>query len=255
MLYEKPGFPEDSEVVLCTVTKILPHSVFVVMDEYKKSGMIHISEISPGRIRNLNDFVTTGKKIVCKVLAVRKEQGHIDLSLRRTSEGQRREKVNQLKKEQKAEKIIEFLAKDLKTKTEEVYKEVTRNVFQEYEYLHECFEDIVNEETDIKSLKLPTKVEKPLLKLIQQRMVPPEVTIEGTLTMKSYLPQGVDLIKEAFDKIKDKTITSRYLGAGRYKITIRAKDYELAEEKLKTKIEPTVEFFQEKGGESNFVRV
>ena len=62
MLLKKQGFPEESELVLCTVTSVQYHSVFVDIDEYGKSGLIHISEVSPGRIRNIRDFVKEGKK-------------------------------------------------------------------------------------------------------------------------------------------------------------------------------------------------
>ena len=50
MLYRREGFPDEGEIVLCTVTKINPNSVFVNVDDYDKGGMVHISEISPGRI-------------------------------------------------------------------------------------------------------------------------------------------------------------------------------------------------------------
>jgi translation initiation factor 2 subunit 1 len=71
MLYHKTGIPEDSELVLCTVNKVLPNSVFVTLDEYGIDGLIHISEVSPGRIRNIRDFVKEGKKVVCKILKAR----------------------------------------------------------------------------------------------------------------------------------------------------------------------------------------
>ena len=71
MFYKKKGFPEEGELLLCTVKKILYHSVFVDLDEYEnKEGMIHISEVSPGRIRTLSDFVREGKKIICKVMNI-----------------------------------------------------------------------------------------------------------------------------------------------------------------------------------------
>ena len=93
MLYKKQGFPEESELVMCTVSNIQYHSVFADLDEYGRQGMIHISEISPGRIRNIRDYVKEGKKIVCKVLRVNSERGHIDLSLRRVNEAQRKNKI------------------------------------------------------------------------------------------------------------------------------------------------------------------
>jgi len=132
MLLKKQGFPEDSELVLCTVTNVQHHSVFARLDEYGKTGMIHISEVSPGRIRNLADFVKEGKVIVCKVLKVNLERGHIDLSLRRVSETQARKKKEDIKQEQKAEKIIQSLAEQLKRPAEEVYAEIAGPILKEY---------------------------------------------------------------------------------------------------------------------------
>ena len=103
MLYHKDGFPEENEAVMCTVTSVQYNSVFCTLDEYGKSGMIHISEVAPGRIRNIRDYVIEGKKVVCKVLRTDLERGHIDLSLRRVSEGQRRNLNMLLKQEQQAE--------------------------------------------------------------------------------------------------------------------------------------------------------
>ena len=112
-MIKKEGFPEEGELLLCTVTKIFGHSVFVNVEDYNRSGMIHISEISPGRIRNLRDYVVEGKKVVCVVLRVNKEKGHIDLSLRRVNESQKRKKLEDIKQEQKSEKIIETVAQEL----------------------------------------------------------------------------------------------------------------------------------------------
>ena len=74
MLFKKKGIPEDSELVLCTVTKIYPHCVFLSLDEYEhKSGMAHISEISPGRIRNIGDYVKLGSTAPKSIPVHRKE--------------------------------------------------------------------------------------------------------------------------------------------------------------------------------------
>ena len=135
MLLKKQGFPEESEIVLCTVTSVRYNSVFANLNEYNHSGMIHISEVSPGRIRNINDYVKEGKVVICKVLRVNKERGYIDLSLRRVNEGQRRAKVNEIKKEQKAEKIIEFVAKKLKKDIKEIYKTISDNILTKYDLL------------------------------------------------------------------------------------------------------------------------
>ena len=97
----------------------------------KTTGIIHISEISPGRIRNIRDFVKEGKKIICKVLRIYRERGHLDLSLRRVTESQKRQKKTQIKQEMLAERIIEFAAKDLDMTLKDLYKVVIDIVLKE----------------------------------------------------------------------------------------------------------------------------
>ena len=141
MLFKKQGFPEEGDSVLCTVTSVQYHSVFVNIDEYGKSGMIHISEVSPGRIRNIRDFVKEGKKIVCKVLRVNEEKGYIDLSLRRVNESEKRRKIDDIKKEQNSEKIVELAAQKIGIKTEQLYKEILDKISMDYASLHEFFDN------------------------------------------------------------------------------------------------------------------
>ncbi|MBU2637591.1 MAG: S1 RNA-binding domain-containing protein, partial [Nanoarchaeota archaeon] len=115
-MYLKKGIPEEGEIVLCRVRKILPHSVFVDLIEYSnKEAMVHISEIAPGRIRNIRDYVKEGKQVVCKVLQLNKERGTIDISLRRVSLQQKLKKEEGFKQEQKSEKMLELVAQKLKT--------------------------------------------------------------------------------------------------------------------------------------------
>ena len=113
MFYKKQGLPEIGEIVICTVKRVLPDSVFVELDEYDKEAMIHISEVAPGRIRNIRDFVKENKKVVCKILNINKEKGYVDLSLRRVNQAQKIHKNNEYKQEQKAEKILQYLSKKL----------------------------------------------------------------------------------------------------------------------------------------------
>src|SRR3989338_7299732 len=113
MLHKKKGIPEEEEIVLCKVTKIFPNAVFVELLEYGEQGIVHISEVSPGRIRNLRDFVSVDRQIVCKVLRVDKINRHLDLSLRRVNSTQRMQKLDEIKQELKAEALIKNLSQKL----------------------------------------------------------------------------------------------------------------------------------------------
>src|SRR3989338_8718292 len=258
MLLLKEGFPESEELVLCTVTKIFHNGVFVDLDEYAKGGMIHISEVSPGRIRNIRDFVVEGKKVVCKVLRVNKEKGHIDLSLRRVTESQRKKKIDEIKQEQKSEKIIEFVAKKLDIDQKKLYEDILGNISNKYTSLYHFFEDARSDEKIIKKLGLPEDVTELLNEAIKQRIKEAEVEIKGYFKLKSYAPSGVDMIRDALTKAegigKEKTAI-RYEGAGRYGVSIKGRDYKEAEKLLKESTELVLNSLKEKNSEGEFTRI
>lgn len=257
MLYVKEGFPEEGELVLCNVSKIQFHSVFVNIDEYRKQGMIHISEISPGRIRNIRDYVVEGKVVVCKVLRVDKKKGYIDLSLRRVTEKQKKLKIDEIKQEQVAEKIIEFMAKEHNQGVKELYKKISTPIFEKYDSLHGCFLDVVNGKGKLDKMDLDEETVKELTALIQQRIKKPEVNIKGDLILTSYAPDGVGVIKESIGRAMKKggdPLMIKYVGAGKYSVMIKAEDYKTAEKVLNDSVNAALKYIEKNEGEGEFVR-
>jgi translation initiation factor 2 subunit 1 len=236
MLLKKEGFPEEDELVLCTVTKVQFHSVFVNLDEYQRSGMIHISEVSPGRIRNIRDFVKEGKKVVCKVLRVNMDRGHIDLSLRRVSENQKRKKIDEIKQEQKSEKILELIAKESKIDVKKFFDDVISKVLKKHQSLYEFFQKVASDNNAINDAELDSKVAKKLEEEVKSRIKEVSVKIEGKFKLTSFEPNGVDIIKESLIKAEEsgkENISIKYSGAGTYNVKIIAKNYKQAEIILK----------------------
>jgi|TARA_Y100000310_G_scaffold341852_1_gene442462 translation initiation factor 2 subunit 1 len=257
MLLTKKGFPEEDELVMCTVTKVQFHSVFVNLDEYGKSGMIHISEVSPGRIRNIRDYVKEGKKVVCKVLRVNQDKGHIDLSLRRVTETQKRNKVDEIKQQQKAEKILEFVAKDSNLDTKKLLEDLTNSISKKYVSLYEFFQQVVVNSNAIKDAGLDAKTEKKLEEAIKSRIKEARVKVEGKLKLTSFAADGVEVVKEALKKammVGKEDISIKYLGAGSYNLVINAKDYKEAEKLLKEALEKALEYVRKNEGQGEFVR-
>ncbi len=255
MLYKREGFPEDSEIVLCTVTKVNPNSVFVNVNEYDKPGMIHISEISPGRIRNIRDFVVENKVIVCKVLHVDKEKNHIDLSLRRVNETLRRNKLEEIKQEQKAEKIIELTAVKLKKDFKKVYDELSKPILEEYGMVHNAFADAAAGKIKLSDLKIPKEYAKELEELVAKRFRPEKLPVVGILKLSTYAEDGVEIIKKLLEKIeKIKNAEVSYLGAGNYRIHIDSEDVKKDEKLLDEKINEILEEIRKHDGTGSFTK-
>jgi len=253
MLFQKNGFPDEGELVLCTVTKVQPNSVFVRLDEYGSGGMIHISEISPGRIRNIRDFVKEGKKCVCIVLRINQERGHIDLSLRRVNEAQKKKKVEHIKQLQKAEKIVEFVAGNNKIQTKKLFDEILDKISKDYDDLVAFFNDVVT--SDIKLSKYKIDHADELEEVIRQRIKPPEVMIEGEFTIEIYDGDGLDVIKQAFSKLDADKIKAGYVGGGRYHVSVKAPNYKDAEDILEPQKALVTEFLEKKGAKVVYQRL
>ncbi|MBN2052771.1 S1 RNA-binding domain-containing protein [Candidatus Woesearchaeota archaeon] len=257
MLLRREGFPQEEELVFCTVTKIQYHAVTVLLDEYEnKQGLIPISEVSAGRIRNIRDFVIEDKKIVCKVIRVDPERGHIDLSLRRVNESQRRSKTDAIKQEQKAEKIIIGLSERLKKPVEQLYKEIAQPLMKHYLWLYLAFEDVVEKNISLEKLGVEKELAAKLEELIREKVKPKKVEIIIKISIQTYEETGLELIKKAFEEAKkiapDTSIN--YLGGGTYRMLITAKDYKLAENLLKKTQDKMTEIVGGKKGAITFER-
>lgn len=232
MMHIKTGYPDEGECVFCTVTKVQYNSVFVNLDEYdRKSGMIHISEVSPGRIRNINDYVKEGKVIVCKVLKINKERGHIDLSLRRVNESQRRAKIEERKQQAIAENIIKSYSQLHNLELKPIYDVIANVILEKYDSVYAAFEDVVENNISLESAGLDKSLADELEKLVRERIKPKQVEIYGELKIESYEENGVGLINSLMDKVLviSKNLSVRFLGAGRFKIEVIAPEYPVAE--------------------------
>ena len=255
MFYKIEGYPEEDEIVLCKVTKLFPNSVFVELSEYRKPGMVHISEVSPGRIRNLRDFVSIDRQIVCKILSVDKEKGYIDLSLRRVNSNQRREKLDEIKSELKAENLITNMAKKLKRPVENLYQEIVASVFKEYSHLYLCFKDVAAGNITLAELGVKKDLAKEIEEAVIEKFRPKKIFIKGEIRLKTYHSDGISKVKETLAAVKaiSETITLFYLGAGRYKVVIEDFDYKPAEQTIKM-IQEILEPFSDKVSEAIFER-
>lgn len=232
MFLAKKGFPQEEELVLCSVTSVQPHSVFVTLDEYNnRTGMIHISEVAPGRIKNIRDFVQEGKKAICKVLKINPEKGHIDLSLRRVNEKQKQQKNNEIKQEQFAETIINHFAKQNKKEPKAIYELISYKLLDKYPSIYSLFEQVSLNNLHLKDIGIPKETADSLTEFIKQRIKPPEVVLEGEFTLISYAPNGVELIKNTILNATagKENIKTSYSGGGVYRVIVKSTDYKSAE--------------------------
>ncbi|MDK2989899.1 MAG: translation initiation factor 2 subunit 1 [Methanoculleus sp.] len=249
-------WPEDGELVVCTVADVKDFAAFVTLDEYnERRGLIPISEIARGWIKYIRDYVREGQKVVCKVLNVDPDRGHIDLSLKDVNEHQRREKVHEWKNEQKAAKWIGF-ASEASGADSKIIEEA---IYREYGQLYPAFEDIVTtggEAAD--KLKLDEPIKKALVTVANENVKVSRVTITGHLVLTSPRPDGVNVIRRALrsaqPKVDNVDIDLIYVGAPKYRIKVTAPDYKEAEKAIEKAASAAVGVVERAGGSGKFIR-
>lgn len=72
---------KKGKIIRGTITGIESYGAFVSCDDYY-SGLIHISEISHGFVKDINDFVNIGDIIFAEILDVDEELGQLKLSIK-----------------------------------------------------------------------------------------------------------------------------------------------------------------------------
>ncbi len=205
---------EEGQIVLCTVDKILGTTVFVKI-EGGGEGTITTSEISPGRIRNLRDYVVPGKKIVCKIL--RLKEGSVHLSLRRVKQSEKKELLEKIARERsfKAmlktvlgnEKFVKFI-EDIETNFGVL------NFFEQVKEDFKILEKYFNKEESEKIINVLDS-KKDRLKEINQKFFLSNKESNGIVIVKKILS----------DSCKDSKCNINYIAAGKYSLLISGEDF------------------------------
>ncbi|KIY23910.1 MULTISPECIES: S1 domain-containing post-transcriptional regulator GSP13 [Mesobacillus] len=76
---------EVGSVLTGKVTGIQPYGAFVALDE-NTQGLVHISEITHGFVKDINEQLSVGDEVKVKVLSIDEAAGKIGLSIRATEE-------------------------------------------------------------------------------------------------------------------------------------------------------------------------
>lgn len=252
--------PEEGELVLATVTSITPYGVYVTLDEYEDmNGFLHISEISTGWVKNIERYVRVGQKIVLKVIRVSKQRKEIDLSLRQVTGEERREKLLEIKKAEKADGVMSLVESKLNLDQETSMK-YRALLIEEFGNLYDAVEEVSRKGMKVlQKLNLPQDYVSTLEAIAKEKIIIPSVEVHGVMELKSNSSDGIEKIKSALleaENVKSggAKITIRYLGAPRYKIEVKADNYKIAEKALELSIQKVRERIEKSGGSFSFKR-
>ena len=257
----RPEWPEVGDLVIATVVRITDYGVYVMLDEYDKEGLLHVSEVASRWVRNIRDYVREGQKVVLKVLRVHADKGQVDLSRRRVTKRDKKEKIQSWKKDRKAEGLLRTAAEKLNISFEEAYEKAGALIESAFGDLHEGLEKTAKDGVDVLlDLGVDKELAVTLEEIAKEKIQISLVNVKGILKLQNSKPKGLFLIKDALKTAKEVgeaegTDVSVYLvSPPNYRVVVSAEDYKSAESVLEKATDAALDNISKSGGTGSFKR-
>lgn len=261
MGYEEE-WPEDGELVVATVKKIVGYGAYVTLDEFGgKEGLLHISEISTRWVRRIRNHVRENQKVVLRVLRINRERGHIDLSLSRVGKNEQREKIEEFKKERRATSLLAQSARLLNISEESLYEKAGVPIIEKYGSLYDGLEEAAKRGVKaLMKLGIPDEIVGSLAEVAKEKLKIRMFKVQGNLTATCRDPKGVLIIRDALlaaEKLGRKRrvdVEIYTLGAPRYRMELTADDPKRVERSLKEIVSEVTSIMEKAKGTASFTR-
>ena len=251
--------PEEGEIIIAKVREVTGHGAYLTLDEYNNmTGFLHISEIATGWIRNIERYVRPKEKAVLKVIRVNKVRDEVDTSLKQVSGEERKSKLIEVKKSDKAATLLGFLRSKLELTHQQV-QEVEEKILQKYDHAYDSFEAVSRKGLDaIQNIELSQEI-KSAIEEASRRIPIPLVEINGIMEITLKKPDGIEIIKDRLAGAEGNkggaSSAITYIGASRYRIVVKAENFKIAEKFLNNLVEKTRVNIEKQHGTFNFVHL
>ena len=252
--------PEEGELVIASVNEITPHGVYVSLDEYNRlPAFLHISEIATGWVRDIERYAKPGQKIVLKVIRINRGRREIDLSLRQVSGEERKAKIIEVKKSEKARSILDALKVKLNA-DDKALRALEDSILVQYDSVYDGFEDIARRGSKaLQKIGLDPQKGEIIETVCIEKIAIPIVEVRGVMDIRVKASDGIEVIKRALRagedlKASGVQVKITYLGTPRYRLTIKAENYKVGERALQNALERIQSTIEKSKGKFAFTR-
>ncbi|VVB77015.1 Translation initiation factor 2 subunit alpha [uncultured archaeon] len=230
LLILQKNLPELGEIVLVKINKIMPHGAYCELVEYKTDSYLPIGEVASGWIKNIHERIKEGQRDVAKVVFVDPSRRAIDVSLKKVSTKEKKEKITEYTLEKRAEK---FFVQAIGAAHEEAKSaDIKRRVAQKVQTYTELLERVQENKLD-KDI-LDDDVRAAFVDIISKNIKPKSYTVAYTVELTASSGKGnIKLIRKIYGEIEALGVEVVYEGAPHYKIIAEGPSYAVAEGKIK----------------------
>ncbi|MDF0679406.1 MAG: translation initiation factor IF-2 subunit alpha [Candidatus Nitrosocosmicus sp.] len=255
---ETKKLPDLGEIVIVTVKEVTGHGAYVTLDEYDNlTAFLHISEIATGWIRNIERYVKAKQKTVLKVIRVNPTRSEVDLSLKQVTGEEKKAKVMEVKKDEKGANFMDVIKTNLGYDQSSI-KEIEEKISQKYDFIYDAFEAVAIKGPEVLStLDLKPEVIG-AIELESKKIQIPHIEVRAVLDITVRKGDGIDTIKNILGSVDGSKNNSKiditYIGAPKYRITVTAENFKIAEKALNHAIEKIKTNIEKNAGTFKFTR-
>jgi len=255
---ETKKLPDLGEIVIVTVKEVTGHGAYVTLDEYDNlTAFLHISEIATGWIRNIERYVKAKQKTVLKVIRVNPTRSEVDLSLKQVTGEEKKAKVMEVKKDEKGANFMDVIKTNLGYDQSSI-KEIEEKISQKYDFIYDAFETVAIKGPEVLStLDLKPEVIE-AIELESKKIQIPHIEVRAVLDITVRKGDGIDTIKNILGSVDGSKNNSKiditYIGAPKYRITVTAENFKIAEKALNHAIEKIKTNIEKNSGTFKFTR-
>ncbi len=227
-------YPKISDIAICKITKITDYGAFVELLEYDNlEGFIHVSQVSSTWVKNIHNHVKQNQIRAGKVLHIDTHKNQIDLSFNRVTSAEEKRKIADYRLFKRAQSLLSAVAKELKVSDEEIWSGVAEPILEKETSLYNGFIHLLKNGIETFP-EIDKKYTTKLVEVLSKSITIKDKKIIGILEISNASENGIEIIKKALSKVlsEHKSAIINYISAGRYELSVTAKDYKTASKKF-----------------------
>ncbi len=243
---EESILPRHGSLVIAVVSKITNFGAYCKLIEYGDTeAFLPIREVSSGWIKNIREYIHDGQKLVCYVHGLDKEKGTIDISLKRVSTKDSKDKIRSYNLEKRLSALLSQIVK--KEKDAKLKEELPTIVTREFGTYTNFMEAALGNSPEFGKSNIPKKIRDTFIKTLEQSRKQKRYFVSYIATITTYNTEsGATELRSLMKDIKDTGVELGYLGAPKYRLFAEGTDYTDAEAKI-SKVRELVEAKLKKG--------
>ncbi len=238
---EQRKAPIPNEFVIVQVAKVMPFGAYCRLLEYNNLEVfLPIKEVSSGWIKNIHEFVHEGQKLVCKVTFMDRERGTIDVSLKKVTAKETKQKNDSYNLEKRLQAMFMRAVRSAGLDTQKA--ELISKATEEFESYTNLMRHASEDSKEFERSKLPKKLKGALTELLESSKKKKRYIVSYIMKLTSYdTRKGVTELKELISAIKASGVEVTYISAPSYRLVSEGKDYMDAERKIRSASESVKE--------------